>query len=84
VASARRAAAAAGARVSTGPPMALLEPVRHRFTHLAATYQPVVLAGSGADGENRRWVALDAPVAVALPVAQQRIARAAAVALGGL
>ena len=84
VASARKAATAAGARVSHEPPLALLEPVRHRFTHLAATYRPVVLAGSGADGENRRWVALDAPVAVALPVAQRKIARAAATVLGRL
>jgi A/G-specific adenine glycosylase len=84
VASARDAAVAAGAEVSLRPPMALLQPVHHRFTHLAATYQPVVLAGSGADGENRRWVALDAPDVVALPAAQQRIARAAATLLGGV
>jgi A/G-specific adenine glycosylase len=84
VASARKAARTAGAQLSPGPPVALLEPVRHRFTHLDATYQPVVLAGSGADGENRRWVVLEAPVAVALPAAQRKIARAAAAALGRL
>jgi adenine-specific DNA glycosylase len=62
-----------------------LEPVRHRFTHLEATYHPVVLgvalAGNGADGENRRWIPLEPPHDVALPVAQQKIARAATAAL---
>lgn len=52
-----------------------LPPLRHRFTHLEATYRPVVLAGSGAGGEDRLWVALDDP-GVALPVAQRKIARA--------
>lgn len=55
--------------------------VRHRFTHLDATYQPVLLAGEGRDDENRRWIPLAEPWPVALPVAQQKIARSAAAAL---
>ena len=58
----------------------LLEPVPHRFTHLAATYRPVLLRGRASEAEGRRWVPLDEP-GVALPVAQQRIARAASEAL---
>lgn len=66
------------ARAATDPDGRLpvtLAPVRHRFSHLAATYRPVVLAGVGEDGRDRRWVELDEP-GVALPVAQQKIARA--------
>jgi A/G-specific adenine glycosylase len=85
VAAAREAAAASGVRVRGRPIRARLEPVRHRFTHLEATYHPVVLgaalAGNGADGENRRWILLEPPHAVALPVAQQKIAKAATAAL---
>jgi A/G-specific adenine glycosylase len=58
-----------------------LPAVRHRFTHLDATYQPVLLAGGGSDAENRRWIPLAEPWPVALPVAQQKIARSAAAAL---
>ena len=58
-----------------------LPAVRHRFTHLDATYQPVLLAGEGSDAENRRWIPLAEPWPVALPVAQQKIARSAAAAL---
>jgi len=56
----------------------LLPPVYHRFTHLAVTYHPVVLAGQAQEDENRRWISLDPPWPVALPVAQQKIARGAA------
>lgn len=58
-----------------------LPPVRHRFTHLDATYHPVLLAGEGADGENRRWVPLEGRLELALPAAQEKIARAAEAAL---
>jgi A/G-specific adenine glycosylase len=83
VAAALEAADHAGAEMTGPSPTALLDPVRHRFTHLDATYHAVVLAGRGADGENRRWVPLGALDEVALPVAQQRIARAAAAAVRG-
>jgi len=85
VTAAREAAAALGVRLGDGPIRARLDPVRHRFTHLEATYHPLVLAGAlagkGGDGENRRWIPLEPPHDVALPVAQQKIARAAAAAL---
>jgi hypothetical protein len=55
--------------------------VTHRFTHLVATYRPVLLAGAGRRGQNHRWVPLEGPWPVAIPVAQQKIARAAAAAL---
>jgi A/G-specific adenine glycosylase len=60
-----------------------LSPVRHRFTHLDATYRPVLLAGrpDGHEADEHRWVELEDP-GVALPVAQQKIARAAQTALG--
>ena len=59
-----------------------LEPVRHRFTHLDATYRPVLLRGSGSGTETRRWLSPLELTAVALPVAQQKIAAAAEAALG--
>ncbi len=77
---ARRAARAAGA-VPTRAPGVVITPVPHRFTHLAVTYRPVVLAGEALQNENRRWVSLEGPWPVAVPVAQQKIARAAAAAL---
>jgi A/G-specific adenine glycosylase len=58
-----------------------LDAVLHRFTHLTATYLPVLLAGDGPEDENRRWIPLAGPWPVALPVAQQKIAAAAAAAL---
>jgi hypothetical protein len=58
-----------------------LEAVKHRFTHLAATYRPVVLAADGASGQLHRWAPLEGPWPVAVPVAQQKIARAAAAML---
>ena len=77
---ARRAAADAGATLRSGDGAAL-EAIRHRFTHIDATYVPVVLAGGAPEDENRRWVPLDGPWPVALPVAQQKISRAVAAAL---
>lgn len=80
----RRAAveAAEGAGTTVTPGEGVLLPeVRHRFTHLAATYRPVLLAGRGSDDHNRRWIPLDGPWPVALPVAQQKVARAATAAL---
>lgn len=70
-----------------------LPSVRHRFSHLDATYRPVVLvagdsaassptidpAGAGGD-DAHRWIDPSAPD-VALPVAQQKIAAAAAAEL---
>jgi len=79
---ARAAAASAGASLSGERAPLPLPPVRHRFTHLDARYHPVLLAGRGAGGENRRWVALAEPIELAFPVAQEKIARAAASALG--
>jgi len=81
VRAARRAACSAGAEPTRRPGISLA-PVTHRFTHLATTYRPVVLADSAPGGQNQRWVALHGPWPVAVPVAQQRIARAAAAALG--
>ncbi len=77
---ARKAARSVGASLSRSAPRALAT-VRHRFTHLSAAYRPVVLAGRLPEDENRRWIPLEGPWPVALPVAQQKIARAAAVAL---
>jgi adenine-specific DNA glycosylase len=79
---ARRAARSAGAEPTPLPGL-LITPVAHRFTHLAVTYRPVVLAGRAHEDENRRWVPLEGPWPVAVPVAQQKIARAAAAALRG-
>jgi len=77
---ARRAARAAGADLTRAPGI-LVKPVPHRFTHLAATYWPVILAGTASGDQNLHWVSLEGPWPVAVPVAQQKIARAAAVAL---
>lgn len=77
---ARRAARAAGVE-SKPAGGTLLAPVTHRFTHLVATYRPVLLAGTARRGQNQRWLTLEGPWPVAVPVAQQKIARAAAAAL---
>ena len=78
---ARAAARDAGATLTDGAAELRLGEVRHRFTHLDARYRPVVLAGAGSDGENRRWVPLERRSGLALPRAQERIAEAAAAAL---
>ena len=67
-----------GAREDGKPAPLLLDPVLHRFTHLTVTYHPVVLAGRAEETEDRRWIPLEGPWPVALPVAQQKMARAAA------
>lgn len=77
------AAATAAGAILAPREGALLPEVRHRFTHLAASYRPVLLAGEGSDDENRRWIPLEEPWPVALPVAQQKIAGAASAALEG-
>jgi len=61
-----------------------LAPVRHRFTHIEATYVPwlVECAGVPASGDDVRWVELDRPAAIALPVAQRRILDSARDRLG--
>jgi len=73
---ARRAAAGAGACTDEGA-HSILEAVRHRFTHLAVVYVPVLLRANGAGGRRGRWVSLEEPKGVALPRAQRRIAAAA-------
>jgi len=82
-ATAAAASALEGVSVRVGPGLRPrdLPDVRHRFTHLDATYRPVLLAGRGSDAENHRWIPLAGPWPVALPVAQQKIARSAAAAL---
>lgn len=53
-----------------------LPEVRHRFTHLDATYRPVVLRARGIRPEPRdgeRWVTATDGDSLALPVAQQKI-----------
>ncbi len=70
-------AKAVGARLDDDPIPLPLAAVRHRFTHLQATYRPVLLRGVGPSTRNRRWIPLGAPREVALPVAQEKIARAA-------
>jgi len=77
----RRAALEAGATLAGEGRPQRLSVVRHRFTHLDARYHPVLLAGSGTDDENRRWVPLARRERLALPVAQEKIARAAAATL---
>jgi A/G-specific adenine glycosylase len=74
------AAKAAGARLREDVLPVPLPAVRHRFSHLLATYHPVLLRGEGPSGGDVDWIPLDAP-RVALPVAQQKIARAAREAL---
>lgn len=56
-----------------------LDPVRHRFTHLDATYLPTVCglksAPVGAPRDGHRWVKPKEVARLALPVAQQKIMR---------
>lgn len=62
-----------------------MEPVRHAFTHLHATYRPTILRVMLAltvdaaieDATEARWLPLARTDGLALPVAQQRIASAA-------
>jgi len=56
----------------------MLPAVRHRFTHLDATYHPVLLVGQGSAADGAGWFAPSELDAVALPVAQQKIASSAA------
>jgi A/G-specific adenine glycosylase len=71
------AAGAAGARLDDDLTPVSLAAVRHRFSHLQATYRPVLLRGAGSSTHDRRWIALGGPRELALPVAQEKIARAA-------
>jgi len=84
-------AVAEGAGVSMaerdGLPMTLA-PVRHRFSHIDATYRPVIVAGAAPNREESDGVGALVPVdpgepGVALPVAQQTILQAAVSALAG-
>ena len=70
-------AGAAGARLDDDSTSVPLAAVRHRFSHLQATYRPVLLRGAGPSTHDRRWIALGGPRELALPVAQEKIARAA-------
>ncbi len=79
---ARGAAGASGAELDDGE-FRLLDPVRHQFTHLRATYRPVIIRGRGQEGQGRRWIPLEGPWGVPMPVAQQRIARSATAAWAG-
>jgi A/G-specific adenine glycosylase len=79
---AREAARDAGATLTDAAPSRALAEVRHRFTHLAARYRPMLLAGVGSDDENRRWMPLERRGGeTALPTAQEKIAKAAEAAL---
>jgi A/G-specific adenine glycosylase len=80
VPSAREVAAGSGAFLEPQAPR-LLEPVRHRFTHMDVTYRPVLFRGGGDAGPDRRWIGLDTIDQIALSVAEQKIARAAMEAL---
>ncbi|HSM62101.1 MAG TPA: NUDIX domain-containing protein, partial [Longimicrobiales bacterium] len=73
VEAALRAATGAGAE-PTGDDARVLGAVGHRFTHLAATYVPVLLRGRAVEGPDRRWIDIATPAGVALPAAQRRIA----------
>jgi A/G-specific adenine glycosylase len=70
-------AGAAGARLDDDRTSVPLAAVRHRFSHLQATYRPVLLRGAGPSTHDRRWIALGGARELALPVAQEKIARAA-------
>jgi A/G-specific adenine glycosylase len=70
-------AEAAGARLHDHLIPVPLAAVRHRFSHLQATYRPVLLRGAGPATHDCRWIRLGAPRELALPVAQEKIARAA-------
>jgi A/G-specific adenine glycosylase len=65
----------------TAAPPELLPVCEHRFTHLAATYLPVLLEVASEDGMpadgSVLWLPLTTPSRVALPVAQRRIAESA-------
>jgi len=73
-------AARLGSRRTAAPPE-LLPVCEHRFTHLSATYLPVLLEVASGDGVpadgSVLWLSLTAPSRVALPVAQRRIAESA-------
>lgn len=112
-AAAAAAAAEAGVNVDRRHPPRTLAAVRHRFSHLDATYRPVLLSGRqgsgaplevavepaegaargvgaalGVDGDASaatgiHWADAGDLEAMALPVAQRKIARAAAAAAAG-
>ncbi len=53
-----------------------LPTVRHRFSHIDATYVPVALEVGGPTesvGSERKWIHLDGDAATAIPVAQQKV-----------
>lgn len=72
-----------------GVEMLGLAPVRHRFTHRAVTYRPVLIVAAadgseveeGASVVERRWRRLDGWHDLAVPVAQRKIAALADSAL---
>ena len=71
-----------GVEVERGAQAVALEPVRHQFTHLRATYQPVLLrCKAGAPRPESIWRLPTDFGELALPVAQQKIAKQVAGAL---
>lgn len=75
-----------GAR-RTAAPAELLTVCEHRFTHLTATYMPVLLEVAAEEGTPEEgsvlWMSLTGPPDVALPVAQRRIVESAGDHLAG-
>lgn len=59
-----------------------LPAVTHRFSHFTAVYRPRRVEVAAERGEAGRWVTLSELAELALPVAQQRIARAAGLSSG--
>jgi hypothetical protein len=73
-----------GARVDGETVPRALETVRHQFTHLHATYQPVLLSGEGREQRAGTTWRLPADFGeLAMPVAQQKIGRQAGSLLNG-
>jgi A/G-specific adenine glycosylase len=76
-----RLAAAHGLRI-VGSPHTLPD-VRHTFTHLRATYRPMLTsAAEGSETEEAKWRSLDEAVSLPLPVAQRRILETARSVIG--
>ena len=73
-----------GVEVDHETPPRALEPVRHQFTHLHATYEPVLLRGEGGGLEAESTWRLPTEFGeLAMPVAQQKIGKQAGSLLNG-
>lgn len=69
-------AAERGMERRDGPPVRVLEPVRHVFSHLSVTYHPYLVPVQGDKAEGAppvAWIPPHEPAALAFPVAQQKI-----------